>query len=99
MLVLAVIKNTAKITLTTYRAGPSLYGALNIDPMPTQLVLSCLDSLLPVLTRIINLSLKSGVFATDWKEALILPLIKKENLDCTNLQNFRQLVISSTYKS
>ena len=49
-----------------------------LDPMPTQLVLSCLDSLLPVLTRIINLSLESGVFATDWKEALILPLIKKK---------------------
>ena len=70
--------------------------------MPTQLVLSCLDSLLPVLTRIINLSLESGAFAIDWKEALILPLIKKKNLQIfwpiSNLQYISKLTEKAVYE-
>ncbi len=37
------------------------------------------------------MSLETGVFATDWKDALILPLIKKGNLDSTNLHSFRPI--------
>ena len=62
-----------------------------LDPMPTQLVLGCLDNLLPVLTRIINLSLELGEFPTDWKEALIFPLLKKENLDPAVFKNYRPI--------
>ena len=32
------------------------------DPMPIQIVVECLDVLLPALTRMINLSLESGCF-------------------------------------
>ena len=42
-----------------------------LDPMPTSVVLDVLDVLLPVITNMINSSLESGVFASDWKEALL----------------------------
>ena len=53
----------------------------SLDPMPTSLVLDCIDVLLPVITKMINLSLKSGAFADAWKCALVKPLLKKAGLD------------------
>ena len=44
-----------------------------LDPMRTSLVVGCLDVLLPVITRIVNSSLFSGYFPTEWKEALVNP--------------------------
>ena len=46
-----------------------------LDPMPASVVLEVLDVLLPVITKMINLSFESGEFASDWKEALLLSLI------------------------
>ena len=48
-----------------------------LDPMPTPLVIDCLDVLLPVLTRMLNLSLKTGHFHDDWKLADVHPRLKK----------------------
>ena len=58
-----------------------------LDPMPSTLVSRC-DVLLPVLTRLINMSLKSGQFPVASKEALVLPLLKKPGLDIL-FKNFR----------
>ena len=58
-----------------------------LDPMPSTLVSRC-DVLLPVLTRLINMSLKSGQFPVAWKEALVLPLLKKPDHDIL-FKNFR----------
>ena len=44
-----------------------------LDPIPTKLVLDCLDILHPVITKIINYSLKHGVFPSVWKNALVFP--------------------------
>lgn len=44
------------------------------------LVVKCLDVLLPVITRIINLSLASGQFSDEWKEALVSPSLKSAGL-------------------
>ena len=55
--------------------------------MPSKLVAQC-DALLPVITRIINLSLQSGCFPLSWKEALVHPLLKKIGLEAT-FMNFR----------
>ena len=49
--------------------------------MPTSLVIDCIDALLPIITKMINLSLETGLFADDWKCALVLPLLKKPGLD------------------
>ena len=56
--------------------------------MPTSVVLEVLDVLLPVITNMINLSFESGEFASDWKEALLKPLLKKCGLDIA-FHNFR----------
>ena len=57
-----------------------------LDPIPTRLVVNWLDVLLPVQTKIINTSIKSGQFADGWKCALVNPLLKKRGLDllCKN---------------
>ncbi|XP_078372669.1 uncharacterized protein LOC144656313 [Oculina patagonica] len=52
-----------------------------MDPMPTSLVVNCLDVLLPVITCIVNSSLSSGYFPLEWKQALVSPLLKKDGLD------------------
>ena len=59
-----------------------------LGPMPTSLVMDCINVLLPIITRMINLSLESGLFADDWKCALVLPLLKKPGLDPLN-KNYR----------
>ena len=53
----------------------------DLDSMPTKLLKQCLDIMLPLITLMINLSLQMGHFPTAWKEALILPLLKKLGLD------------------
>ena len=52
-----------------------------LDPIPTPLVKSCIEPLIPVVTRIINNSLESGIFPEKWKEAVVKPLLKKSGLD------------------
>ncbi len=52
-----------------------------LDPIPTALLKDSIDIILPVLTRMINLSLQTGVFPDEWKLALIIPLIKKYGLE------------------
>ncbi|KAL9958025.1 hypothetical protein ACROYT_G034986 [Oculina patagonica] len=42
---------------------------------------SCIEPLIPVITRIINISLESGIFPEKWKEAVVIPLLKKSGLD------------------
>ena len=59
-----------------------------LDPIPTQLVVDCLDQLLPVITTIVNCSLSQGVFPEAWKDALVKPLLKKPGLG-TAYKNLR----------
>ena len=53
-----------------------------LDPLPTHLLKQNIDIILPVLTKMINMSLQTGVFPEEWKLALVLPLIKKLGLEC-----------------
>ncbi len=52
-----------------------------LNPLPTSLLKQCMDALLPVLSLLVNLSLRYGEFPDDWKLAIILPLIKKSGLE------------------
>ena len=57
--------------------------------MSTPMVLiSSADMLLPVITKMINLSLNSGEFEEDWKCWLINPILKKPGLDL-RYKNYR----------
>ena len=51
------------------------------DCIPTKILRELLETLLPSITRIINLSLKDCKFPRHWKSAIVRPLLKKENLD------------------
>ena len=46
------------------------------DVIPTSLLKEALELLLPTLTKLVNLSLEEGVFAEEWKMALVKPLLK-----------------------
>ena len=61
--------------------GCSPKKSCRLDSMSTPMVISCADVLLPVITKMINLSLNSGEFADDWKCGLINPILKKPGLD------------------
>ena len=59
-----------------------------LDPIPWSILSLCLDELLLVLTKMVNLSLESGHFAKKKrKNALIHPLLKKHGLQLIN-KNF-----------
>ena len=49
--------------------------------MPTPVILQLADELLPVITSVINMSLDCGEFPEAWREALVLPSLKKHGLD------------------
>ena len=52
-----------------------------LDALPTKLLKECIDSILPTITSLVNISLSNGVFAFRWKIAIIRPLLKKSTLD------------------
>lgn len=60
-----------------------------LDPIPTILLKRCLPQLLPIITRIVNTSLKSEIFPEALKEARIVPLLKNSSLNQNELKNYR----------
>ncbi len=68
--------------------GKSATKHCKLDPAPTWIIKECLDLLLPVITLMINLSLRLGYFPDAWKCAIVIPLIKKLGLDII-FKNFR----------
>ena len=48
-----------------------------LDPIPSKLLIECLDSILPSLTDLFNSSLASGIFPQCFKSALVTPILKK----------------------
>src|SRR6218665_2937743 len=62
-----------------------------LDPIPTFRLKDCASALVPVITKIINLSLSSGNFPMVFKHSLVTPLLKKANLDKENPSNYRPI--------
>ena len=60
-----------------------------LDPIPSKLLIECLDSILPFLTDLFNSSLASGIFPHCFKSALVTPILKKRCLDHNDLNNYR----------
>ena len=52
-----------------------------IDPVPTSLLKEILPQIIKPITKIINTSLEQGVFASQWKVAIVKPLLKKIGLE------------------
>jgi len=61
-----------------------------LDPIPSSVFAQLLDVLIPVITTMINLSFETGQFASDWKEALLLPALKRAGLEVA-FKNFRPI--------
>ena len=61
----------------------------SLDPIPTSLLKNCLDSLIPIICNIINLSLQTSCVPNNFKNAIVTPLIKKQSLDKENFKNYR----------
>ena len=57
--------------------------------LPQDLFIECSDVLLPYITTVFNQSMSSGVFPSDFKNSLVIPLLKKPSLDCNVLKNYR----------
>ena len=51
-----------------------------LDPLPSSILLVCIEELLSVISRMRNVSLEHGYFADDWKRAVVHPLLKKPGL-------------------
>ena len=51
----------------------------------------CIDVISPVITRIVNLYLSSGIFPKEFKYAVVKPLLKKPTLDSTDLKKYRPI--------
>ena len=47
------------------------------DIIPTELLKAMLPSCIETIVQIVNISLPKGLFATDWKTAIVHPLLKK----------------------
>ncbi len=60
-----------------------------LDHLPADVFMDCLDILLPAITQIFNESLTTGTFPSDFKNSLVIPLLKKSSLDCNVLKNYR----------
>ena len=58
------------------------------DPIPSKLMKPSLDVVLPVLTQLVNQSLKEGSM-NGIKESVLDPLLKKAGLDVDEKKNFR----------
>ena len=59
-----------------------------LDRTPTWLIKECLPEYLPIITDIVNESLKTGIMPDSLKHAIINPLLKKTGLEL-NKENYR----------
>ena len=60
-----------------------------LDPIPSKLLIECLDSIIPSLTDLFSSSLASGIFPQCFKSALVTPILKKRCFDHNDLNNYR----------
>ena len=61
------------------------------DVLPCRLFVKVFDVIGPWVTKMVNLSLSTGVFPSTFKHAIVEPLLKKTGLDPTVLSNFRPI--------
>jgi hypothetical protein len=62
-----------------------------LDQIPTWLLKSCIDSLIDPITNLINLSLSEGRFPSQFKTAVVRPLLKKHPVPHEDLNSYRPI--------
>ena len=63
----------------------------SLDHLPASIMKDCMDVLLPILTKMINISIETANVPIQLKEAMIRPKLKKESLDYEVYSNFRPI--------
>ena len=53
----------------------------SLDPVPASLLRYCIDDLLPIIKRVVNLSFNSASVPSSMKNAVLSPLLKKPSVD------------------
>ena len=76
--VLSLIKSTSSSTC-------------DLDPLPSVLIKACTPVLLPVITKLVNLSLQSASVPPSLKQAIMTPRLKKHGLSTQELSNYRPI--------
>ena len=65
----------------------------SLDPVPTSLFKACIDSLLPIITEIVNKSFSSATMPMCLKMSRVTPILKKANLDPNTSKNYRPVLL------
>ena len=73
--------------ITFLNVGSSFLFVL--DPVQASVLTGCLPVLLPVITDLVNCSLDTAFMPVALKTAMIIPLLKKSNLNTDDFKNFR----------
>ena len=55
------------------------------DPIPTSLLKQILPAVIYTITEIMNMSQREGSFASNWKTAIVRPLLKKVGLSWSSI--------------
>ena len=66
-----------------------------LDAIPTFLLKSCLHTLIVIITKIINVSLSSGVSPSHFEHAHLIPLLKKPSLPANYINSYTCISISN----
>ena len=72
-------------------ATKSMSKSCQLDPIPASILKGCFEVLLPVITKIVNLSLLTGFMPDTLKLAESLPTLKKPDADYEQYLNFRPI--------
>ena len=69
----------------------TLFWNQQLNSIPNPLLFECLDETLSAITHVINSSLRSAIFPSVDKTAVVKPLLKKPSLDQNDLKSYRPL--------
>ena len=78
---------TKKEVLSIIRGMPARY--CNLYPIPSRVLKDLALYLAEELTKLVNVSLMHGVYAKEWKLAIVKPLLKKIGMDIYDNKSFR----------
>ena len=95
------IKNTATDILSSWTPvttsevekliGLAANKTCALDPAPTWLIKQFQHLLAPFMALFFNTSMNSGCVPQKHKQAIVFPKLKKDNLDATQLKNYRPI--------
>ena len=61
------------------------------DPLPTDVLLEMIDTVLPFITTMCNTSLREGILPASQKAAIITPILKKAGIDVDDMKSYRPI--------